>query len=112
MNATISEDAEVLGGGDGDAVLVERTELDGVTVERSFEQGHGCAVVLPPQKQLECVDLIRRKVRLKLKNPLFVNCDSAFNLFGDYRLLEDWKLLARQSKEEDVKAMEASPFQG
>lgn len=50
MKATISEDAEVLGGGDGDAVLVEGTELDGVTVERSFEKGHG-RLVLAPAKQ-------------------------------------------------------------
>lgn len=41
MNAAVAEDAEVLGSGNGYAVLVERTELDGVTVEPSFENRHG-----------------------------------------------------------------------
>ena len=36
MNATITGDAEVLDGSD-EMILVERTELDGVTIE--FEQG-------------------------------------------------------------------------
>ena len=40
MNAAISEDAEVLSGGDSDAILIEGTELNGVTVEWGFEDGH------------------------------------------------------------------------
>lgn len=41
METAVAEDAEVLGGGDGDAVFVEWTELDGVTVEGGFENRHG-----------------------------------------------------------------------
>lgn len=40
VEAAVAEDAEVLGGGDGEAVLVERAEVDGVTVEGGFENGH------------------------------------------------------------------------
>ena len=40
VEAAIAEDAEVLGGGYGETVLVERTEFDGVAVEWGFEEGH------------------------------------------------------------------------
>ena len=41
MDTAIAEDSEVLSGGDCDARLVERAKLDGVTVERGFENRHG-----------------------------------------------------------------------
>jgi len=41
VEAAVSEDTEVLGGGDGEAVLVEGAELDGVAVEGGFENRHG-----------------------------------------------------------------------
>lgn len=40
VEAAVAEDAEVLGGGDGEAGLVEGAELDGVAVERGFEYWH------------------------------------------------------------------------
>ncbi|PON87316.1 hypothetical protein TorRG33x02_169520, partial [Trema orientale] len=40
VEAAVADDAEVLGGGDGEAVLVEGAELDGVAVEWGFEDGH------------------------------------------------------------------------
>lgn len=46
METAVAEDAEVLGGGDGDAIFVEWTELDGVTVEWGFENRHGLMRVL------------------------------------------------------------------
>lgn len=47
VETAVAEDSEVLGGGDGEAILVEWAELDGVTVERGFENGH-CLI------QLDC----------------------------------------------------------
>lgn len=41
VKATIAEDSEILGGGDGDAGLVEGAELDGVAIEGGFKDGHG-----------------------------------------------------------------------
>lgn len=46
VEAAVAEDAEVLGGGDGEAVLVEGAEFDGVAVEGGFEEGHGRERVL------------------------------------------------------------------
>lgn len=46
VEAAVAEDAEVLGGGDGEAVLVEGAEFDGVAVEGGFEDGHGGERVL------------------------------------------------------------------
>ena len=44
VEAAVAEDAEVLGGGDGDAVLVEGAELHRVTVEWGLENRHRFAV--------------------------------------------------------------------
>lgn len=41
MEAAVAEDTKVLGGGDGEAVLVEGAELDGVAIEGGFENRHG-----------------------------------------------------------------------
>ena len=40
VEAAVAEDAEVLRGGDREPGLVEGAELNGVTVERSFEHWH------------------------------------------------------------------------
>lgn len=40
VEAAVAEDAEVLGGGDGEPRLVEGAELDGVAVERGFKYWH------------------------------------------------------------------------
>ncbi|KAM3748351.1 hypothetical protein ACB098_05G102300 [Castanea mollissima] len=44
VDAAVAEDAEVLGGGYGEAGLVEWAEFYGVSVEWGFEDGHGCCV--------------------------------------------------------------------
>lgn len=41
VEATIAEDSEILGGGDGDAGFVEGAELDGVAIEGGLKDGHG-----------------------------------------------------------------------
>lgn len=51
FETTVTEDAEVLGGGNGYGVFVEWAELDGVTVERGFQNQHG----------FENQSLVRRK---------------------------------------------------
>lgn len=43
VDAAVAEDAEVLGGGDGELVLVERAEFDGVAVERGLKDRHVAA---------------------------------------------------------------------
>lgn len=40
VQAAIAEDSEILGGGDGEAGLVEGAELDGVAIEGGFKDGH------------------------------------------------------------------------
>lgn len=40
VDAAVAQDAEVLGGGDGHAVLIEGAELHGVSVEWGFENRH------------------------------------------------------------------------
>lgn len=40
VETAVAEDAEVLSGGDGDAIFVERAEFDGVTVEWGFKNWH------------------------------------------------------------------------
>lgn len=40
VKAAIAEDSEILGGGDGDAGLVEGAEFDGVAIEGGFKDGH------------------------------------------------------------------------
>lgn len=41
VETAIAEDAEVLGGGNRQAVFVEGAKFDGVAVERGFEHRHG-----------------------------------------------------------------------
>lgn len=41
METAVAEYAKVLGGGDGEAVFVERAEFDGVAIERGLEEWHG-----------------------------------------------------------------------
>lgn len=40
MEAAVAEDSKVLGSGDGETVLVEGAEFDGVAVEMGFEDRH------------------------------------------------------------------------
>ncbi|CAI0476090.1 unnamed protein product [Linum tenue] len=40
VDASVADDTEVLGGGDGEAILVEGAEFDGVAVERRFGDVH------------------------------------------------------------------------
>lgn len=42
VETAVAEDAEVLGGGDGETVLEKWTEFDGVAVKRGFEYRHVC----------------------------------------------------------------------
>lgn len=41
VETAVSEDAEVLGSGDGEARLVEGREFDRVAIERRFKNRHG-----------------------------------------------------------------------
>lgn len=41
METAVAEYAKVLGGGDGEAVFVERAEFDGVAIEGGLEEWHG-----------------------------------------------------------------------
>lgn len=38
MNPSIAKDSKILRGGDGESLLVERAEFNGVAVERGFER--------------------------------------------------------------------------
>lgn len=42
VETAVAEDAEVLGGGDGETVLEKWTEFDGVAVKWGFEHRHVC----------------------------------------------------------------------
>lgn len=41
METAVAEDAEVLGGADGETMLVKWTEFNGVAVKWGFEDRHG-----------------------------------------------------------------------
>lgn len=47
VDAAITEDSEVLGGGNGETGLVEGREFDGVAVKWGFEDGHLWCCYLP-----------------------------------------------------------------
>lgn len=56
METAVAEDSEVLGSGDGETVLVEGAEFDGVAVERGFEDRHdGLGVLLSFDYLKECI---------------------------------------------------------
>lgn len=49
MDAAITQDSEVLGGGNGETGLVEGREFNGVAVKRGFEDGHRCWCYSPEE---------------------------------------------------------------
>lgn len=75
VDPAVAEYAEILRGGDGDLVLVERAEFDGVAVERRLENWHFSAAEIGV---LPVLDWIISSGVIRYSAQLFDNSTSSF----------------------------------